>query len=690
MRLAPIRPLLLTLLLFGLAPAGARAAAGPAELAPDEVLRLTEEARTVGADAKQALAGHPFTVAKDSTHAWDALHYRLDVKIGRQLRFVEGTVTTTLAVRDAGLAMIDFDAIGMTFSGVRVNGNPRTTWTYAGGKLNVPICEGADCPAHNPGDQLTVAVDYSCFPTTGFYHYVRNDYTLVEPNDSKNWWPCYDQPSDKATLDVYATVPDTNSCWSNGLLQAVTPATPGFSTWHWQETHPIATYLVSVAVANYWQWTQLAGSLPIINVAFPEDSTKARFDYANVPAMVTTYAALWAPYPFDKYGQATVEPFGAGGMEHQTMTTLQRALLRGDRRYEYVWAHELAHQWWGDWVTCVDFRDIWLNEGFADYAEAQWVENFYGPAKYDSTVTSHMTSALNADANFRYAVYAPPPGYTFGATIYKKGGMVLHMLRRMLGDGPFYAGLQLYGSRYAYGTATTRDFQRAMEDASGQALDWFFDEWIFAGGIPTYQWSWQTIPAADPPSPGQSDLTLFVKQTQTLAPYYRMPIMIKVTRAALPDTFVTVANAAVAEQVFVVRINGTPTGVTFDPKNSILKRTQPVTVDAGSPPAGVAGAHLMLSAMPNPARGRVTLRGAWVSSDGTRAGGGPTRARFRVFDAAGRLVKDLGEVSGTAGEALTVTWDRTDRGGARVAPGLYFAEVVAGARREARPVAIVE
>ncbi|MEP7028027.1 MAG: M1 family aminopeptidase, partial [Candidatus Eisenbacteria bacterium] len=560
------------------------------------------------------------------------------------------------------------------------------------GKLNVPICEGADCPPHAQGDQLTLAVDYSCFPTTGFYHYGRNDYTLVEPDEAKNWWPCYDQPSDKATLDLYATVPDTNSCWSNGLLLGVTPATPGFSTWHWQETHPIATYLVSVAIAKYWQWTQSAAGLPIINVAFPEDSTKAKFDYANVPAMVTTFAGLWAPYPFDKYGQATVDPFGAGGMEHQTMTTLQRQLLRGDRRYEYVWAHELAHQWWGDWVTCVDFRDIWLNEGFATYGEAQWVENFYGPAKYDSTITAHMTSALNADANFRYAIYAPPVGYTFGTTIYKKGGVVLHMLRRILGDGPFYAGLSLYGSRYAYGTATSRDLQHAMEDASGQALDWFFDEWVFAAGIPTYQWSWQTIPAADPPSPGQSDVTVFVKQVQTLAPYYKMPIPLKITRAALADTFVTVANDAVAEQVFVVRVNGSPTGVVFDPKNSILKRTQPVTVDAGGPPVadGVAGAHLLLSAMPNPARGRVTLRGAWVLPDGTSAGAGPARVRFRIFDAGGRLVRDLGEGGGPRGEVSAVTWDRTDRRGARVAPGLYFAEVVAGARRDARPVVIVE
>ncbi|MEP7028781.1 MAG: hypothetical protein ABI960_09330, partial [Candidatus Eisenbacteria bacterium] len=148
MRLAPIRSLPLSILLLLLATPGVRAAGLPVELPADEVLRLSEESRTVGADAKLALGSRPFAVQKDSTHSYDALHYRLDVRIARQLRYVEGTVTTTLSVRDAGLSVIDFDAIGMSFTGVRVNGNPRTTWTYAAGKLNVPICEGADCPPH--------------------------------------------------------------------------------------------------------------------------------------------------------------------------------------------------------------------------------------------------------------------------------------------------------------------------------------------------------------------------------------------------------------------------------------------------------------------------------------------------------------------------------------------------------------
>ncbi len=690
---ALLRGIALLVALLAISPAAPLAAdsdSRPAHTLPaDEVLRLLEEAAGIESAGKSSLvnaAGRLPRLAADSLHAYDAIHYRIDVTPSRTSRHIDGNVALTLVVRDPAFTTIDLDAIGMTFSSITVNGSPRTAWTYGGGRLGVPVCEGVNCPPHAPGDTLRVEIAYACDPTTGYYQYPRNSYTSVEPYGARSWWPCWDEPADKATLDLHAAVPLGESCWSNGLLQGVTPGAPGLHVWHWRETHPIATYLVSIAVANYWRFDQLAGTVPIVNVAFPEDSTKAKLEYVNVPAMLTTFSELFEPYPFDKYGQATVEPYGPGGMEHQTMTTLRRNLLRGDRLYEYVWAHELAHQWWGDWVTCVDFRDIWLNEGFATFAEALFVENFYSVAAYDSAIAAHMLSALDADANFRYAIYDPPVNYMFGTTIYKKGGSVLHMLRRVLGDTDFFAGLRLYGQRHAYGTASTRDFRQAMEDASGQALGWFFDEWIFAAGIPTYAWSWQAVPA-DPPAPDETDLALFVRQVQANAPLYRMPIEFRITRAARPDTFVTVWNDAVAEQAFTVRVAGTVNGVTFDPRNSILKRVQPYVLDARDPAASVdpAPGRIELSAMPNPARGSVVLQGAW--HDGA-PGAMPPPARIAVFDAGGRLVRDLG-VAPARGGLFGVTWDRRDDAGQTVAPGIYFAQVVAGTKREARPFVLV-
>ena len=680
------RVLFLVAVLAGAPPIAA--SADPLRLPDDELLRLLESSSHLEAAGKTALAGPGAgIVAAESLHAWDAIHYRLDVTPSRTARHVDGRVTVTLVVRDPALTQVELDAVGMTFSSVKVNGAARLGYGASGGKLFVPVCDGPACPPHAPGDTLVVEVAYSCNPTAGYHWYPRNSYTSVEPDLARRWWPCFDQPWDKATLDLFATVPDSNSCWSNGVLVDVVPAGGGMSTWHWRETHPIATYLVCVTVANYWRHDQSALGVPIVSVAFPEDSTRAKLEYVNVPAMLEVFSQEWGPYPFDKYGQATVDPYGVGGMEHQTMSTLARVLLRGDRRYEYVWVHELAHQWWGDWVTCADFREIWLNEGFASFAEALWVERFQSAAAYDSAIAQAMNAALAADQSFRYALYAPPAGQTFGTTIYKKGEAVLHMLRRVVGDAAFRDGFRLYGQRFAYGNATTHEFREAMEDASGMALDWFFDEWVFAAGIPTYEWSWQAAPA-DPPAPGFTDVGLFVRQVQANAPRYRMPIEFGIARDARPDTAIVVWNDAVAGQAFTVRVAGTVAGVTFDPRNSLLKRVQPGTLAAGAAPApGSAGdGHLELAAVPNPARGTVALRGAWHGAGESR---GPAALRFAVFDVGGRLVRDLGTVARDAAGTWAVAWDRADDHGRRVAPGTYFVQASGDGRREARAIRLL-
>jgi aminopeptidase N len=653
--------------------------------APD-VVHLSDEARWLFGENK--LDPHnrlglrsdrlgPAAVEAESLHSYDAIHYRLDVTLSRVSNFISGTMTLDLHVVDPGISQIDLFDEGLNVSAARVNGVLRT-FSVAAGKLLIPVCEGGDCPSHGAGDPLQVVVDYTASPPArGFYFYARNSYTMAEPFDGRYWWPCYDLPNDKATLDVYSTVPDSNVCVSNGVLVSVTPGAPGTKVYHWRETHPISTYLVAVTVGHFWQWTQTSGSLPILENVFPEDSTKARFDFANVPAMIPVFAARWGPYAFDKYGQVAVTPFSFGGMEHQSLTTINRSWVRGDRGLETGVAHELAHQWWGDMVTCVDFRNIWLNEGFASYGECEWQEDFYGAAAYDAFVQQQMSSALSSDNNLRYALYDPPPGNLFGNTIYQKGSLVLHMLRRVLGDGLFFAGMQLYGQRFKYGTASTADFQVAMEDASGQPLDWFFSEWVYDKGLPTYRWSW----AAGPTGPGQSSVTVRILQVQTNAPFFRMPVEFKVQRGgAIPDTTVTVTNDALATQDLVFGVEGSVTNVVFDPRNSIYKRIQQVTVDAPGviPDTGPA---VFMTAAPNPSR--FSTRFAIQLSTAASASIGVT-----IYDSAGRAVRVLGP-SRPGVSAAVFDWDLRDHAGRRVTPGLYFAQARAGANHEERPIIVV-
>lgn len=665
-------------------PAPAATPPVPPDLPASDVVRLSDEARALFDEGKldprrpAGLAGMvPATVAAESLHSYDALHYRLDVTLSRTSNLVSGTMTLDLEVVDPAITQVDLHDQGLNILATRVNGVART-FSVVAGKLLIPVCQGGDCPPHGAGDPLQVAVDYTATPSfVGFYFYPRNSYTMAEPYDARYWWPCYDLPYDKATLDVYCTAPDSNICVSNGVLVSVTPGAPGTQVYHWQETHPIATYLVAITVGNYWQWTQMAGSLPILHHVFPEDSTKAKFDFANVPAMVSAFSARWGPYAFDKYGQVAVTPFGAGGMEHQTITTINRSWVRGDRGLENGVAHELAHHWWGDMVTCVDFRDIWLNEGFASYGECEWQEDFYGPAAYASYVQTQMTSALNSDNNLRYALYDPPPANLFGNTIYKKGSLVLHMLRRVLGDAAFFAGMQLYGQSFQYGTATTRDFQHAMEDASGQPLDWYFDQWVFDKGLPTYNWSWQSVPSV----PGWRTVVVTIRQTQTNAPLFRMPIELKVQRAGLPDTSVTMTNSAVAIENLVFDVEGASvTNVVFDPRNSIYKRIQqsPVGVPAGPLDPGPA---VSMTVGPNPSRSSVQVL-VHLASAGTAP------IEVTIYDASGRAVRSLGPAR--PGREARFEWDLRDGAGRRVAPGLYFAQARAGANHEERPIVVVQ
>lgn len=686
MRNAPGRNALLLLLLVLATLVGPRWSSADRRVTPDlpaaDVVRLTEGARlpfdegklAPGSRSNRLARAVPAAAEAESLHSYDAIHYRLDVTLSRTSNLVSGTMTLDLNVVDPGITQIDLFDEGLNVLAARVNGVART-FSVVAGKLLIPVCQGGDCPAHGVGDPLQVAVDYSASPpAVGFYYYARNSYTMAEPYDGRFWWPCYDLPNDKATLDVYATAPDSNVCVSNGVLLSVTPAAPGTKVYHWQETHPIATYLVAVTVGNFWQWTQMAGSLPILHNVFPEDSTKAKFDFANVPSMISVYSNRWGPYAFDKYGQVAVTPFGAGGMEHQTITTINRSWVRGDRGQENGVAHELAHQWWGDMVTCVDFRDIWLNEGFASYGECEWQEDFYGAGAYASYVQTQMTSALNSDNSFRYALYDPPAANLFGNTIYKKGSLVLHMLRRVLGDAAFFAGMQLYGQTYQYGTATTRDFQHAMEDASGQPLDWYFNEWVFDKGLPTYNWTWQSAPAGS----GRRTVAVTIRQNQTNAPYFRMPIEFRVQRGVLADTFVTVTNNALAIETVTFDVEGSSVAnVVFDPRNSIYKRISQSTVDVPEP---VPGTPIALSIGPNPSRGpvQVSVRLAAAAT---------LPIEVTIYDAAGRAVRELGP-SRAGLAALRLDWDLRGRDGRRVAPGLYFVQARTGTSHEERSVVV--
>ncbi len=342
-------------------------------------------------------------------------------------------------------------------------------------------------------DSVTVWVFYHGTPEAGYFKRLNPHdnpvwFTLAEPINSRKWYPCNDWPWDKFTSDVTVRVPFGYKALSNGSLTGVGIDTlEGETIWHWHEDNPIATYLVSLAIHPY---TIIGGVDSFIAFwAYPEDSAAIAWDWARTQEMVDLYSDLFVPYPFIKYHQSEIPRNGA--MEHQTCTSMGDALVDGERTWEWVVAHELAHQWFGDLITCHTWMDLWLNEGFATFSEALWFEHLYGHDSYRDYLgylKRRYIGHLAGGHEERFSIYDPE--YMWGVTVYHKAGAVLGMLRDRLGDEAFFDSVNLYIERHAHATATTEEFISDIEESSGEDLTQFFHQWIYSGGHPEIEIRW--------------------------------------------------------------------------------------------------------------------------------------------------------------------------------------------------------
>ncbi len=447
-------------------------------------------------------------------------------------------------------------------------------------------------------------------------------------------------------------------------------------TYTWFESYPITTYLISVAITNYSSWTDYytygRDTMPIENYVYPEHYSNAVEDLNITAEAIGSHAEVFGPYPFidERYGHA-VFPWG-GAMEHQTCTSYGRVLIRGDHYYDWILVHELGHQWWGDWVTCETWEDIWLNEGFASYSEALWFEHVDGEAGYDDYIES-----FDAYGYFDGPIY--DPWSTFNRTVYDKGALVLHMLRRImeLDGGPqdhypvdgLKAVMADYGAAHSYGTAVTPDLQVVFEAHYGSSMDWFFQPWIYGENRPDYTWSW----VADDQGPPYG-VMVHVEQVQSNAGLFTMPIDIKIHTTAA-DVLVVAWNDQLSQDFFF-DVDDPVTDVSFDPGNWILKY---ITETSTGIEEDVAPTALALSAPADPVGGDVRL----IFSVPTAG-----HVVLAVFDVAGRRVATLVDRE-TATGTHEVTWNGTGAGGAPVASGVYFARLLADAGTALRKLLLI-
>ena len=493
--------------------------------------------------------------------AYDVRGYALDLNFTPVGSVVAGTVRVQATVVSPTLTTLDLDLLAnMTVDGIVAGGVP-VTFTRLADVVTVNLDR-----SYAAGEDVDVRVTYHGTPVAGSFGFqIANGrqliWSLSEPYGARSWWPCKDVPEDKAdSVYVRFTVPTGLVTASNGTrLSATDNGTQAVT--RWRESHPIASYLVSIASYPYtptldWYRRTPTDSMRIDFFNFPETVAPAANVQSKVKNMLAAFEARFGPYPFfdEKYGHAEFT-FG-GGMEHQTCTSLGSFA-------EFVVAHELGHQWWGDLVTCRDFHHIWVNEGFATYSEAIWAESLGGLAAYRADLAQNKFYGPGS-------VWVPDDtnvARIFSSDLsYNKGSWVLHMLRRVLGETTFFAALAHYRGAHAYGTATTEDFQASCEAVSGRNLTRYFQQWVYGEYYPIYRAAWSSVPAG-----GGFDVTLTLQQRQGWQ-LFTMPVDVRVETAAGPRNFVV--PDSLASQTFTLRVDAAPLSLQLDPDEWILRQIE--------------------------------------------------------------------------------------------------------------------
>ncbi len=532
---------------------------------------------------------------RESLGETDVLHYHLDIEITdinptANTCTITGTNAITVKSRSAALTEFSFRlrsqyaVTGADVDGIPVTVQAPTTTTRV---ATLDRTYGLDevFTLTIPYSGTSQSVSWGTIEVTTHSGGTVEVSTLSEPYYSYTWWPAKDgdvllsgDNSDKATLDFWITVPDNFTVAANGILEGTDTLTGSRKRFRWSSDYPIATYLVSFAASEYNTWTQTytypGGTMPVEFFIYDSwDNSSNRESWEKCLGMLETFSSLFGEYPFveEKYGIYNFS-FG-GGMEHQTIT--------GQGGFsEWLTAHELAHQWWGDAVTCRTWNDIWLNEGFASYSEALWDEFKPGSSGLPDLMSTMSTMKYTGGGSvYVYNYEVSEIGQIFnGSTSYNKGAWVVHMLRHVLGDDAFWEALAAYRAAFEGSAATTADFQALVEGFyDGGDLDWFFQEWVYGEYAPAYTWGWDTVQVS-----GQHYLLVYIDQTQAVSTQrFSMPVDI-----VADGTTYVVFNDADPEH-FVIPVPSDPSIVQLDPDAWILWSARTSTGYVPGPPTVV-------------------------------------------------------------------------------------------------------
>jgi aminopeptidase N len=496
-------------------------------------------------------------------------HYDLDLKIDPIEKSVTGHVTITSEIMADEVASIALD-LSPTLNVISVKSEGKDLqFEHSDSHLTIKLAR--PYPSHS---KLELTIQYKGQPSgKGFafeeHQSVPMIYSYGLPFTAQQWFPCQDTPSEKAdSADIRLTIPASLVAASNGKLVKETTNADGTKTFHWHESYPIYPDVISVAVTNYVTFTlpyqySASETMPMTFYVYPEDREKAQRQFAVLPDMMKHHSNAFGAYPFvkEKYGIAEFAKYSF--REHQTLPSLAARLITGGRESDWILAHELAHQWFGNSLSVKNWSHVWLNEGFATYAYALWKESAAGRGEYFKVMQGFDVEFVgplcikNTDN----------PKELFSETVFQKGAWVLHMLRHVLGDEPFAKALKTYVNTYAYKTVSTEDFQVVCEKIYGHSLSWFFKEWVYGANRPFYEFKWSAGENGKRPI-----LKLTISQVQTDAELFEMPldVVIKTTSGERK----TVVLQKSKSQEFELPVEGEVNDVEIDPEGWVLKKIQ--------------------------------------------------------------------------------------------------------------------
>lgn len=513
-------------------------------------------------------------VVNPNTQNYDITYHKLELTVNPGVYFVSGKITTTYTAL-ANMTSLIFDLSNtLIVSSVKIN-NVALVFSQNTDELIITLPT-----TQILGTSATVEVTYAGTPPqNGFGSFTSTTrgtaatpvlYTLSEPFGARDWWPCKQDLNDKInSIDVYITAPLQYTSVSNGIEPEAPIINGAQKTTHFRHVYPIPAYLICMAVTNYTVVNQTAGTAPntypIVNYIYPEsDTATLRTQLLQTPLILDYYSSLFETYPFsnEKYGHAQ---FGwGGGMEHTTVSFMQN-FSRG------LIAHEMAHQWFGDKITCGTWKDIWLNEGFATYLASLVIERFDGQTAFVSDKTNMINNITSSPSGSVYLTdtEALDINRIFDSRLsYNKGAMVLNMIRLKLGDIYFFQGIKNYLAdiNLAFKYAITPNLQAHLEAVYGSSLAEFFSDWVYNQGYPKYAITVQNIAL------GQAKITVNQTTTDASVSFFEMPVPVRLTGAGGVSQDVVVNNTVNGQQ-FTVSVPFSVTGIQFDPKKDIISKS---------------------------------------------------------------------------------------------------------------------